>query len=385
MKSLSSSCRDLIALNLIDGMGALSIKKLVEHLGDTEKIFSLKTGEIREITGVSSPVAEKVRGSRGSDEYKKEIRYIENENINVLCFCDEDYPRSLRNIYDPPAVLYYKGTMPGQDDIFVAVVGARQCSLYGMTAAEQLSAGMAECGVTIVSGMAKGIDSAAHRGTLRSSGKTVAVMGTGFKHIYPKGSEKLVTEICQRGAVITEFPCDTIPAKFTFPRRNRIISGMSRGVLVVEAAKRSGALITVDFALEQGKDVFAVPGQVGSVTSFGTNSLIQNGAKLVLSVRDILDEVAPDISPSRCKEGKDLLGKNEVMVPEDAAGKIAENMSLDQKNVFEVIPGGERVSIDEIGVLSGVGVGSIHSVLLFLELKGMVRSLPGAMYERAAH
>ena len=382
MNIKTRECRDLIALNLINGLGPLSIKRLVERAEDTEKIFSMKKEDFREIAGISRTAAEKIASSRESDAYKKEIQYTERENINVLCLMDEGYPKSLKNIYDPPAVLYYKGAMPAEDDVFVAVVGARRCSLYGMRMAEEFSAGMAECGVTIVSGMAQGIDSAAHRGTMRVGGRTVAVMGTGFKHMYPEGSEKLANEICARGTVLTEFPCDTTPTRSTFPRRNRIISGMSRGVLVVEAAKRSGALITVDFALEQGKDVFAVPGPVGSTTSLGTNLMIQNGAKLVLSAKDVLDEVIPDVLLNDKKQQSDLFAEDITTPEKSVSEKVLEGISSDQQNVLEAIPAKNSVNIDEIGLLSGVGAGNIYRALLSLELKGIVKALPGAMYER---
>ncbi|MFA6635951.1 MAG: DNA-processing protein DprA [Candidatus Omnitrophota bacterium] len=363
MNIKSRECSDLIALNLIDGLGPLRIKKLLEHSGSVSAIFSMNENEIIEISRAPLRAAEKIRFSRESDQYKREIGYIEKENINVLSLVDEDYPENLRNIYDPPPVLYYKGVLPRDKDVCAAVVGSRRCSLYGMRSAEELSESLASEGVIVVSGMASGVDSAAHRGALKANGRTVAVMGTGFKYFYPEGSEKLAREICRRGAVMTEFPCYTRPSNFTFPRRNRLISGMSFGVVVVEAAKKSGALITADFALEQGKEVFAVPGPIGSITSSGTNLLIQNGAKLVLSAKDILDEI-----PSGATE-RNLMIEKDIS---DGHGKV-----------LEAIPEKGRAHIDEIRVHSGFASGEIHGVLLSLELKGMIKACPGAMYERS--
>jgi DNA processing protein len=363
MNIKSRECLDLIALNLIDGLGPLRIKKLLEHSGNVSDIFSMKEREIREISRAPLSAAEKIRFSRDSDQYKKEIEYIEKENINVLSLLDEDYPESLRNIYDPPPVIYYKGVIPREKDVCIAIVGSRRCSLYGMRSAEQLSESLAGEGVTVVSGMASGVDSAAHRGALKAKGRTVAVMGTGFKYLYPAGSEKLVREICRQGAVMTEFSCYTEPSNFTFPRRNRLISGLSLGVVVVEAAKKSGALITVDFALEQGKEVFAVPGPIGSITSSGTNLLIQNGAKLVLSAKDILDEIPSETTERKIMREKDI--------------------SDDHVKVLEAIPEKGRSHIDEIKVYAGFASGKVHGVLLSLELKGMVKACPGAMYERS--
>lgn len=372
MNVKSRECLDLIALNLIEGLGACTIKKLIEHAGCAEKIFSMKNSELGEVSRVSISVLGKIHSAKDSDEYKKELEYIEKEGINVVCLADENYPENLKEIYDPPPVIYYKGVMPEKKELCVAIVGSRQCSLYGMRSAEKLSGGLVEAGVTVVSGMASGIDAAAHRGVLQAGGRTIAVMGTGFRYLYPEGSEKIVRDICRRGAVITEFPSGISPSKITFPRRNRIISGMSSAVVVVEAAKKSGALITVDFALEQGKDVFAVPGPIDSPTSKGTNALIQNGAKLLTSTQDILDEILPWMP-----QGEPI---NETEITSFSYSDVSE----EQGKILSLLPEGGKAHIDEISASSGIASGKIHGILLSLELKGMVRPCPGAMYERAA-
>jgi DNA processing protein len=211
--------------------------------------------------------------------------------IRIIHLRDEKYPEALKNIYSPPRELFYKGDLLKEDSNCVAIVGSRKCSLYGLQMAEKIAFELASRGITVVSGMAKGVDQAAHRGALKAKGRTIAVMGSGFNHIYPSGSEALAQEILESGAVITEYTADTRPLRMNFPKRNRIISGLSKGVVVVEAAEKSGSLITVDFALNQGRDVFAVPGRVDSPVSRGTNLLIQNGAKAVMNVDDILNEL----------------------------------------------------------------------------------------------
>ncbi len=370
MNGPSRECVDIIALNLIDGIGPLAIKRMVEYAGGTEKIFSMCYRQLSKVSGAPLKAAEKVAFARETRTFHREIDYIREEGISVLCVEDENYPASLAGIYDPPPVIYYRGSLPREQEITVAMVGSRRCSLYGMRAAGDLSGSLAASGVTVISGMARGIDSAAHRGALTSGGRTVAVMGTGFRHLYPKGSEELVKKISESGAVITEFPSEVTPSKNTFPRRNRIISGLSRGVVVVEAARKSGALITVDYALEQGRDVFAVPGPLGSMTSSGTNLLIQNGAKLVLSADDILDEIGQPLEMA--------VTAGEPQGPE----KKEEGITPRQASVLGYIPQKAAAHIDEISVFSGISPGELYGDLISLELGGYIKTLPGAMYSR---
>jgi len=213
----------------------------------------------------------------------------------MLTFKDKEYPFLLKQITDPPVVLYIKGRLKEEDKLSIAIVGSRQASFYGLQCSQKFSFELAELGFTIVSGLARGIDTWAHKGALKAGGRTIAVLGSGFSFIYPEENKELVEEIALKGAVISEFSCNTQPFSFNFPRRNRIISGLSLGVLVVEAAKKSGALITANFALEQNRQVFCVPGRQDSFTSWGTNTLIKEGAKLVLDIQDILEELNLDI------------------------------------------------------------------------------------------
>jgi len=211
----------------------------------------------------------------------------------TLHFQDKDYPTNLRYVYQPPATIYLEGNIIAQDQIAIAIVGSRRATDYGLRNAERLGFELAAKGITIISGLARGVDSAAHRGALRAKGRTIAVLGSGLNKIYPPENKKLAQEVAQNGALISEFTPDTPPHRLNFPRRNRIISGLSLGVVVVEAAKRSGALITANFALEQGREVFALPGKVDSFTSGGVHDLIKEGAKLIESTEDIIEELEP--------------------------------------------------------------------------------------------
>jgi len=222
------------------------------------------------------------------------MKTLARENkVKTLGIADKDYPTNLRYIYDPPATVYLKGNIVPEDNIAIAIVGSRRATHYGLKNAKSLAFELAVRGITIVSGLARGVDSAAHRGALEAKGRTIAVLGSGLNVIYPKENERLAEEIAQNGAVISEFPLDAGPQRYHFPRRNRVISGLSLGVVVVEAAQKSGALITANCALEQGREVFALPGKIDSFTSRGTHDLIKQGAKLVESIEDIIEELEP--------------------------------------------------------------------------------------------
>lgn len=287
----------------------------------------------------------------------------------VIRIDDAGYPKRLREIHTPPKVLYVNGTMLPEDDIAVALVGSRRASPYGLQTCERLAFELASFGITVVSGMARGIDTVAHRGSLRAKGRTIAVLGSGHAHIYPPENRKLYQEISASGAVITEYEDDTPPVAGNFPRRNRIISGLSLGVVVVEATKDSGALITANFALEQGREVFAVPGKVDSPTSRGTNEMINEGARLVQSAADIIEELnitqqrAGAGSPEGGRGVKARLGGNEA--------KVFALMSSEPMNVDEILEKADGVSAQELS-----------KALLSLELKRVIARLPGDQYVR---
>lgn len=298
--------------------------------------------------------------------------------IRKITIDDAEYPRSLKNIYDPPKVLYVNGMLSEQDEMAVALVGSRRASQYGLEACEKLAYELALRGVTIVSGMARGIDSAGHRGALRANGRTIAVLGSGHGDIYPPENEKLYNEIVKSGAVISEFENDMPPLPANFPQRNRIISGLSLGVVVVEAARNSGALITASLALEQNREVFAVPGKISSHTSSGTNELIKDGARLVQSADDILEELSlVEISPL-AGEGK---GKKDKSIGNMTKAYIYNSLTDDERRVYKILSD-EPLYIDEILDKAKLERSKVPKVLLNLELKRLIKELPGKQFVR---
>lgn len=291
---------------------------------------------------------------------------------------DADYPKNLRNIHKPPKQLYVNGTLLETDEIAVALVGSRRASLYGIETSEQLGYELALRGVTVVSGMARGIDTAAHRGALKARGRTIAVMGSGHGHIYPFENKKLYAEIAKSGAVITEFENDIGPLPYNFPQRNRIISGLSLGIVVVEAAKDSGALITADLAAEQGREVFALPGKISSATSSGTNALIKDGARLVSSVDDILEELRIRQINPLTDGGKDVAGSK---VAGMTKAYIYNSLTSDERAIYKALSD-EPIYIDDIVAKSGLEAGKASRVLLSLQLKKIIQEIPGKQYVR---
>lgn len=279
----------LIGLNLILDIGTFRLKKLLEFFGQPQNIFGVPQERLTRVCGIGPKIAQKIRSIKKED-IDKEISLAKNLGLKIVTLDDPDYPENLKNIADPPIILYLKGELEKEDNFSLAIVGSRRASFYGLSLAEKFAFQLSENGFTIISGLARGIDSRAHQGALKYKGRTLAVIGSGLNNLYPSENQALAEKIAQNGAVISEFPLQTPPFKQNFPRRNRLISGLSLGVLVVEAARNSGALITADFALEQGREVFALPGKIDSDTSFGTNALIKDGAKLVSAVEDILEE-----------------------------------------------------------------------------------------------
>lgn len=291
---------------------------------------------------------------------------------------DPDYPANLRNIYDPPKTLYVKGGFDERDRIAVAVVGSRRASPYGIEMAGKFAYELALRGITVVSGMAIGVDSAAHRGALKAKGRTIAVMGSGHGNIYPPQNIELYAEISSSGAVITEYEENVAPLTYNFPRRNRIISGLSLGVVVVEAARNSGALITANFAAEQGRTVFAVPGKASSHTSAGTNELIKDGAALVQCAEDVIEELSikeVSLSDGGMKDGLD--GKMARMTK----AYIYNSLTEDERKVYKAITD-EPVYIDDILGSSGIDAGKVSKALLALELKDLIKEMPGKQFIR---
>jgi len=284
--------------------------------------------------------------------------------MRKIFISDEEYPGILRNIHDPPESFYIKGEILPEDDIAIGIVGSRRATIYGVQTCEKLAYELASRGITIVSGMARGIDSAAHRGALKAGGRTIAVLGCGINIVYPPENKLLADKIQKQGAVISEFAPDTEPFSFNFPKRNRIISGLSLGVVVIEAAQKSGALITASCALEQNREVFAVPGKVNSATSFGTHKLIKEGAKLVGSAEDIIEEL--NITIERNSEAQEELHPKLKLEGEES-------------RVYSLLSD-EPSYIDDISERSGLLLNQVSGILLNLQLKKLVKEKPGKLY-----
>ncbi|MCX7817404.1 MAG: DNA-processing protein DprA [Syntrophales bacterium] len=365
----------LLALKKIEGLGNLSIRTLIDNFHDPERIFNAHFEELIQVPDIGEKIASKILSFQGWNSIDKELSLLEKLGVNVIPYWDENYPELLKNIYDYPAFLYVKGQLM-KEDICIAIVGSRQASAYGKFTTEKIARELALQGITIVSGMARGIDSAAHYGALSVNCRTIAVLGSGIDVIYPPENKDLYNKITEFGAVISEYPPGTPPIAAHFPARNRIISGLSYGVVVVEASDKSGSLITARFALEQGREVFAVPGAIDHPGSRGTNKLIKQGAKLVQNIDDIIDEISPMI-----KEHPALRKKTDV----DQKGELKElpaDLSEVEKMVMLLLSNEHPLPVDTVIQKSGFRANEILNALLILELKGLVKQLPGKRYVR---
>ncbi len=357
-----------IALNMVSGVGLVLAKKLLERFSCVKGVFEASTASLIGVPGISARIASDIRNILASDEFNKEIRDINNEGIQVLCPEDVLYPALLNEIYDPPPVLYLKGDLSLLDKTTISVVGCRRASFNGLQLSGRISSDLSRRGICVVSGFARGIDTAAHKGALKGPGSTVAVLGSGLKCVYPPENKGLFDEISRHGIVMSEFPLNTAPHRGNFPRRNRIISGMSLGVVVVEAAQRSGSLITANLALSQNRDVFAMPGAANSVNAKGTNKLIKEGAKLVENVDDIIEEL--NVSAYIQEKG----GRQ---AQEPAACRA--NLNTQAKQLLQFLSS-EPMHIDLLIKTSCLSAACVYKNLLDLQLRGMIREVEGKRF-----
>ncbi len=349
-----------LSLYLIKGIGNSTFFHLIRSFSCVEEIFCSDQKRLISL-GIKEEVARNIVKRVFKKDPEKELKRIEEVGARIITYNDKTYPEILRNIHYPPPVLYVKGRDIPEDSFLLSIVGSRIPSLYGIRIAEDFSYRLAKIGIGIVSGMAIGIDSSAHRGALKAGGYTVAVLGTGIDVVYPKRNSKLFEQISESGTLITEFTTGTPPEPKNFPIRNRIISGLSRGVLVVEATRKSGSLITASFALDQGREVFAVPGNIDSERSRGTHFLIKQGAKLVEDIEDILEEFGIRI------EEKESL-----------------KLSPEEKKIYECLDYYQPLHVDEIVRKTGFDTAYVLSLLLKMELKGAVKQIPGKMFIKDA-
>lgn len=351
---------------MLPEIGPVLSKRLLSAFGEPENIFNMDLRQLMMVEDIGEERARRITGFREWDRVDKEIELITKNNVRLITIKDGQYPDGLRQLSGAPVVLYTKGEIDGSDKYAIAMVGSRAPTYYGNQVAERMSYDLATKGLTIVSGMARGIDTSSHRGALRVGGRTIAVVGSGLDVPYPVENKRLMEEIISCGAVISEFPMGTLPEKGNFPRRNRLISALSLGVVVVEATIDSGSLITVGYALEQGKEVFAVPGNITSKKSKGTNDLIKKGARLVESADEVIEELKPQ-----------LIG----IIKEDRQGgrRSLPQMTEDEEAIFKSL-GHEPRHIDDIIRESKIPINKALSLLLSLELKGIVKQMDGKRF-----
>jgi DNA processing protein len=368
---------DWIALNMIRGIGPRTANQLLDRFGSPAQVFAASRGAL-EASGVKSETVRELHDSEILEKAGAEIERLEKLGAQVITLEDEDYPPLLREIYDPPIALYVRGDLRRAcERPCLAIVGSRRCSTYGINAAASLARDLAAQGLTIVSGMARGIDAAAHRGALEGAGLTVAVVGTGLEMTYPKEHKKLEGEIAASGAVISEFPLGTPPLPQNFPYRNRVLSGLCFGVLIVEAAEHSGSLITARLAYEQGREVFAVPGTITSQTSFGPNYLIKDGAKLVQHWRDVIEEL-----PRNLKEKILGIERHATSNAQSNVQPIFEavELSRSEHQVLELLSPEVPSHIDQLLIACGMNSSELMNALLGLEMKDRIKQLPGKSF-----
>jgi len=360
----------LIALNMVEHVGPVRARLLLEHFGDAPKILAASRSQLLRVRNVGEETADAITGWEKTIDLAGELRRLQEFGCHALIQSDGDYPEMLRQIYDPPLVLYVKGALTARDKSAVAMVGSRMTTHYGLETARKLAYQLAYVGVTVVSGGARGIDTAAHQGALAAKGRTVCILGTGINIVFPPENRELFARIAESGAVITQYPFNRNGDKQSFAIRNRIIAGMTLGTVVVEADLHSGALITSNFATEYGRQVFAVPGRIDSPRSKGCHDLIKKGAKLCEGAEDILSEFEYLFPAS-----------NRPPSPGDTGVLPALELSDNERSVYDALTR-EESSIDEVIRRSSLPSSAVSVALLGLEMKHVVKQLPGKLFVR---
>ena len=352
-----ASLKAWLALSLMRGLGGESALRLLKEFGSPDAVFAASISSLKSV--VKADVAAEISKGIADDAVAPALVWLEDENNHIITLADSDYPQALLNIPDPPLLLYVKGRLDLLNRSALAVVGSRSATPQGINNAEAFAKSLSDAGLCIISGMAHGIDAAAHRGALRGHGGSIAIVGTGLDIVYPAANRELAHMLAQQGTLVSEFPLGTPPLAANFPRRNRLISGMSLGCLVVEASLQSGSLITARLALEQGRDVFAIPGSIHAPQSKGCHALLKQGAKLVETAQDILEELGGSIE-----------------TPAPASGSEGANPLLLQHLGFD------PVDVDTLSLRCGLTIAELSAMLLTLELSGHICVLPGGLYQR---
>lgn len=354
-----------IGLKAVPGIGNVTFRRLLERFDTPDAALSAPQAALATVRGVTPVVLEAIMSGSWRSFAEQECARLASSGARIVTFTSADYPKSLFEIPDPPPFLYVLGELRSHETC-VAIVGSRRATSYGLMATSRLAEALSAHGITVVSGMARGVDTAAHKGALASGGRTIGVLGCGIDKIYPPENRTLFQEMTHKGCLVSEFPLGTLPLAENFPRRNRIISGLSRGVLVVEAAENSGSLITAQYALEHGRDVYAVPGSIAFASSRGSNRLIKQGAKLVDCVEDILEELPGFRVGAGGAQMKSSVAPTFALSPREAA-------------IYELLAR-SPLHIDDIISQTELTAGEVSSMLLHLELKGAITPLPGTHY-----
>ncbi|MEW4568153.1 DNA-processing protein DprA [Tautonia sp. JC769] len=366
------SLLDLLCLAMIPGIGPLTSRALLDHFGKAGKVLSASLSDLKRVPGVGPKLAEKIVSARRELDPEVELERCRQQGVRPIPFDDPEYPEPLKSISDPPALLYVRGSLKPTDSLAIALVGARKATPYGMRIAERLAGSLARVGLTVVSGLARGIDAAAHRGALRAGGRTIGVLGNGLGSIYPPEHAELAAEVAASGAVVSEQPMEQKPLAGLFPQRNRLIAGLCLGVVVVEAAPRSGSLSSAHHAMEQNREVFAVPGPIDSITSRGCHALIRDGARLVETVDDILEELGPlarAVSVSQEPEAPEVRHPAELSLTEHERAVLGH---------LDDLPRG----IDELIVRTGLAPSQVMATMAILEMRRLIRRNAGNQFTR---
>ncbi|MEN6449852.1 MAG: DNA-processing protein DprA [Thermoguttaceae bacterium] len=368
-RSVSEDLRHVLRLAMVAGVGPRTRRLLLDRFGSSEAVLAAAPSELRSVQGVGPKLTERIVAAREEIDVDSLIAVCQRRDVEIVAETDEAYPSLLRQIPDPPPVLFVRGELKPQDGMAIGVVGTRHATHYGLRQAERLAASLARAGLTIVSGLARGIDAAAHRGAIEAGGRTLAILGSGVLSIYPPEHESLAEEVVAHGALVSEAPPLAAPHSGVFPQRNRVISGLSLGVIVVEAGDRSGALITARLAMEQGREVFAVPGRIEDPTSRGCHRLIRDGAKLVQTVDDVLEELGPLFEPASRDDGREVHHPAELLLNEQ------------EQKILDAI-GSDPTSLDAILAATSLSVPNILSTLSVLEMRRLVRRVSGSLVVR---
>ena len=376
----SADIENWLKLIRADGIGPVTFAKMLKHFGSVERVLGASVSELAKIEGVGFKTAERIASTREKFDAATELEMAQKLGVWLVNLADERYPPVLKRIYDPPPVLYVKGSVGRQDNLAISIVGSRHCSIYGKEQASRFAHFLGSAGFTICSGMARGIDTAAHQGALSAGGRTIAVQGCGLAKIFPPENKKLFEMIAESGACVSELPLDTEPLAVNFPPRNRIIAGLSLGTIVVEAAPRSGALITARAALDYNREVMAVPGKIDSPLSKGANQLIKQGATLIESVEDVMEalgqigeqlqEHVTDAAASASAKAEESLFNTRKLKLSDAEKKIYDYLTKEPSHIEQIIA--------ETNLTPGV----VNATLISLRLKGLIKQLPGSLFTR---